>query len=89
MSNITKLLIPFELKDEIRKEFKIKWDSDKKIWKYIGELPEGLVKYQMKYLDIPYEVKDEWKAKLKSMKWVATEKCWAVNFDDYKLYMEK
>jgi hypothetical protein len=52
-------------------------------------LPEGLVKYQMKYLDIPYEVKDEWKAKLKSMKWVATEKCWAVNFDDYKLYMEK
>ena len=63
------LLIPYELKDELKKTEKIFWNTDKKLW-CCNKLTKGLKDYDLKFVDIDYTEKDEWKLKLKSMKWI-------------------
>lgn len=78
------LLIPFNLKDELKKEG-IKWDVEKKLW-YCIEITEKLKDYEIRYIDIEYMEKDFFKEKLKSMKWDKIERCWMVNNKDFEIY---
>ena len=79
------LIVPYEIKDNLKKTEKILWDTDMKMW-YCEELTEGLKDYEIRYIDIGYLDKDEWKLKLKSMKWDKIEKCWMVNNKDFEIY---
>ena len=79
------LLVPFEIKDNLKKTEKISWDKDEKLW-YCETLTNGLEKYELKYINIEYKDKDLWKTKLKSMKWLKDEKIWGISVDDYKIY---
>ncbi len=85
MSQKIFLLVPFEIKDNLKETEKISWDKDEKLW-YCETLTKGLEKYELKYIDIEYKDKDLWKTKLKSMKWIPIPKKWAVNKDDYKTW---
>jgi len=69
MAEKTYLLIPYELKDGLKKTYKIKWDAKQKLW-YANKMEEGLNKYKIVPMDISYDDKDFFKTKLKSMKWV-------------------
>ena len=62
------LLVPYEIKDTLKKTEKILWDTDAKMW-YCEEITEGLKDNEIRYIDIEYMDKEEWKVKLKSMKW--------------------
>jgi hypothetical protein len=84
---ITYLLIPFEAKDELKKLYNIKWDTEKKLW-FIGELVDGLKPYTIKDIFVKYEDKDEYKANLPSMKWDATRKRWTCSLKDYEKYLK-
>ena len=91
---ITYLLIPFEAKDELKKLYNIKWDTEKKLW-FIGELVEAnevlakqLKPYTIKDIFVKYEDKDEYKANLPSMKWDATRKRWTCSLKDYEKYLK-
>lgn len=80
------LLIPFELKEELKKNEKISWDSNRKLW-FCNQLTDGLRKYELFMVDISFDDKDKLKTELKSMRWVSNEKIWAINREDYvKLY---
>ena len=76
------LLIPYELKEELKANEKISWDSNRKLW-FCNQLTDGLKKYELFMADIPYDDKDRLKAELKSMKWLGNEKVWAINRQDY------
>ena len=75
------LSIPFELKDEIKKSHKIKWDAQKKSW-YADKMEEGLKKYKTVSVDIPYDEKDQYKSIIKTMKWDASNKTWTCSLED-------
>ena len=78
------LLVPFEKKEDVKKEFKIKWDMDNKIWYYIGnELPEALEKYREMVVDVPYEDKDLFKKRFKSMRWNKDDKIWTMSKEEF------
>ena len=78
------LLIPFDKKDEVKKDFKIRWDTDKKIWYYIGnELPIGLDKYEEMVVDVRYEDKDLFKKRFKTMRWNNHDKIWTMSREEY------
>lgn len=78
------LLIPFDKKDEVKKDFKIRWDTDKKIWYYIGnELPKGLDKYEEMVVDVRYEDKDLFKKRFKTMRWNNLDKIWTMSREEY------
>ena len=78
----TYLLVPFNLKDELKKEG-IKWDANKKLW-YSLEITETLKPYVLFFVDVEYDEKDEMKEKYKSLKWNGTLKSWLVNGEDFE-----
>lgn len=78
----TYLLVPFDLKDELKKEG-IKWNNDKKLW-YCIEITEKLKPYVCFFVDIEYDEKDEMKAKYKSLKWNGILKSWLVIKEDFE-----
>jgi hypothetical protein len=75
------LSIPFELKDELKKAYTIKWDAKKKSW-FSDKMEEGLNKYKTVPIDIEYDDKDHYKSLLKSMKWDASNKTWTCSIED-------
>lgn len=80
------LLFSYDLKEELKANEKISWDSNRKLW-YCNQLTDGLKKYELFMVDIPFDDKDKLKTELKSMKWLSNEKVWAINRYDYvKLY---
>lgn len=84
------LCIPFERKDEIKKDFKIRWDAIKKVWYYEEDLPEELKKYELMIIDISYDDKDMMKKKFKSMRFDRELKSWTCSMEDYnKIYKGK
>ena len=82
----TDLSIPFNKKDEL-KQYKIKWDAEKKIWYFDGEeeLPKELEPYISKYVDIKFEEKDLFKSKFKSMSFDRIKKLWRMSMEDYNV----
>ena len=69
------LMIPFEKKDEVKTQFKLKWDKDFKMWytedeSVFGELHE----YHVAYYTVPFAYKDSVKAV--GFKWDSCEKEW-------------
>ena len=85
MSQKIFLLVPFEIKDNLKETEKILYDPNRKLW-YCEVLTKGLEQYEMRYVDIHFMERDIWKPKLKSMKWLKDEKSWVVNGNDYKIY---
>ncbi len=61
------LIVPYEIKDNLKKTEKILWDTDAKLW-YCEEITDGLKDYEIRYIDIEYMDKEECKLKLKSLK---------------------
>lgn len=87
---IINLLIPFEKKDELKKQYSIKWNNEKKTWYYNGDkLPDELNKYTEKIVNIPYEDKDEYKKKYSSMKYNRNIKSWIMSLEDYENLTKK
>lgn len=81
----TYLIIPFEKKDEFKKDFKIKWDADKKLWYYEGaKINDALHPYTIKKVYIEYDQKDVYRKKFKSLKWDGINKIWLCSNDDYE-----
>jgi len=78
----TYLLVPFDLKDELKKEG-IKWDNEKKLW-YCIETTETLKPYVAFVVDVEYDEKDEMKKKYKSLKWNSSFKSWLVLGEDFE-----
>lgn len=86
------LCVPYEEKEVVKKQFKIRWDGEKKVWHYIGndELPEGLKKYKLMVIDVSYDDKDMMKKKFKSMRFDKELKTWTCSLEDYnKIYKGK
>ena len=81
MADKTYLLIPFELKDDLKKTYKIKWDAKLKLW-FVDKMEEGLNKYKIVPMDIRYDDKDFYKSKLKSLKWDAAKRNWICSVED-------
>lgn len=79
----TYLLVPFDLKDELKKTEKISWDADKKLW-YCLKITEALKRYVAFFVDVEYDEKDEMKAKYKSLRWNSSLKSWLVNEEDFQ-----
>lgn len=80
----TNLLIPFDKKEEVKKQFNIRWDMDKKLWYFMGnELPESLEKYQEMIVDVKYEDKDLFKKRFKTMRWNKDDKIWTMSREEY------
>ena len=78
----TYLLVPFDLKDELKKEG-IKWDAEKKLW-YCLKITETLKPYVGFFVDVEYDEKDEMKEKYKSLKWNGALKSWLVLGEDFE-----
>lgn len=78
----TYLLVPFDLKDKLKKEG-IKWDSEKKLW-YCLEITEKLKPFKASFVAIEYDEKDEMKSKYKSLRWNSTFKSWLVIEEDFQ-----
>lgn len=84
----TNLCIPFEMKEELKKEG-IKWDSKLKTWYIDNEkIPENLVKYVATEVFIDYEDKDYFKSKVKTMRWDTINKKWLVSQEDFDKIMK-
>ena len=81
------LIIPYKLKDEIKKNHKIRWDAENKNWfievKNKGDLPEELTKYLEEWVDIEYDRKDEFKEKFTSLSWSPIQKKWRCSAEDF------
>ena len=78
----TYLLVPFDLKDELKKEG-IKWDAEKKLW-FCLKITETLKPYVASFVDVEYDEKDEMKAKYKSLRWNGAFKSWLVIGEDFE-----
>ena len=78
----TYLLVPFDLKDELKKEG-IKWDAEKKLW-FCLKITETLKPYVASFVDVEYDEKDEMKAKYKSLRWNGAFKSWLVVQEDFE-----
>ena len=84
---ITNLSIPFEKKDEL-KQFKIRWNNEKKTWYFDGaELPEELKKYVSKYVIVSYDDKDDYKLVYKSMSFDTDKKMWKMSVEDFEKFL--
>lgn len=78
------LLVPFDKKEDLKTEFKIKWDAEKKIWYYMGnQLPEGLEKYEEMVVDVSYDDKDLFKKRFKTMRWNKDNKVWTMSKEEF------
>ena len=84
------LHIPYESKDEFKKTYSIKWDTEKKLW-YCDKdkFEKGLHPYELVYVDISYDDKDYYKKMLKSMRWDNDAKEWRISKQDYEIYSKK
>lgn len=70
------LLIPFNKKDELKKQYRdLKWDDKRKLW-YLEDNTKWnmLPSYHIKYYDVPYDQKDAIKSS--GFKWDALNKYW-------------
>jgi hypothetical protein len=84
------LLVPYDKKDELKEKYLIKWDTDKKLWYFLGEdIPVELKLFKLYYIAVSFDDKDIYKKKYKSMKWDAIEKQWCCNGQDYERIMTK
>ena len=79
------LCIPFNQKDQLKEQYKLRFDLDKKLWYTLcnDDLPEDLKKYKKMYVDIDYEDKDIMKAKYKSLRFDFLEKSWFCSMEDF------
>jgi hypothetical protein len=84
------LNIPYENKDELKKTYSIKWDTDKKLWYCEKEkFEDGLKPYELVYVSIDYDLKDEYKKKIKSMQWDKDAKEWRITRKEYdEIYLK-
>eukprot|EP00960_Hanusia_phi_P043750 756227-Hanusia_phi.AAC.1 len=78
------LLVPFDERN-IAKEHKAKWDPEEKLWYCLKTIPKELEKYEMTYVDIPYDEKDEYKEKYKSLRWDKNAKSWICSLEEYNM----
>ena len=76
------LLVPYEKKDELKALYKIKWDTQAKLW-YTYEMVEALEPYKIMKIQVEYEDKDDYKLRYKSMRWQTTDKTWTCSYEDY------
>lgn len=85
MSGRCDLCIPFAEKDEVKKNHKIRYDPEKKLWYILcnAELPEDLKKYKKVYVDVAYDDKDIMKKKYQSLKFDFDEKSWYCSLEDF------
>ena len=77
------LLVPFDLKDELKKTEKILWDTKKRLW-YCLKITETLKPYVAFFVDVEYDEKDEMKEKYKSLRWNRTFKSSLVVEEDFE-----
>ena len=74
------LLIPFNLKEEVKESYQIRWDSTNKTWKAMNSSDYNkLSDYHIKIVKIHYDHKDS--AKLLGCKWNGTS--WYTNNKTY------
>ena len=81
------LCIPYSEKDELKKNHKIMFDNDKKLWYIMSNsdtIPEDLKKYKQMYVDVAYEDKDIMKKRYKSLKFDFDEKSWYCSLEDFQ-----
>ena len=87
MSRIN-LAIPFNKKDEIKKNYKIKWDKDERTWYYEDDkLPKELQKYIETIIKITYDEREKLKSKCPSARFSGSRKTWVVSKEDYDFYI--
>ena len=67
------LEIPYEER-ELAKKNKCRWCPTSKKWCCVDSKNPLIAKYQLRYYDVPFELKDE--AKLAGAKWDAVERSW-------------
>lgn len=82
------LSIPYNLKDELKKEG-IKWDMKNKTW-FIekDEIPEKLQKYVSMDIFVDFDEKDIYKQTFRSMSWNPLIKKWKVSKEDFEKIMK-
>jgi hypothetical protein len=71
------LYCKYEEKEKI-KELGAHWDPKMKKWYKEGELNDELKDYEEIKIDVPYELKDDYKEKY-SIRWSADVKSWITN----------
>ena len=82
------LLVPNEKKDELKALYKIKWDTQSKLW-YADEMVEALEPYKIMKIQVEYDDKDDYKLRYKSMRWQTTDKTWTCSYEDYIKFIKK
>jgi hypothetical protein len=80
------LVIPFSMKDILKKNHPIKFDLNRKIW-YIfcnDDLPEDLKKYKRMNVEIDYNDKEIMKKRFDSLRYDFNQQSWFCSLEDFE-----
>jgi len=78
------VVTPYEKKDLI-KEKGGRFDGERRLWYFLNKLPSEFKQYEMTYIDIPYDRKDELKESHKSLRWDCNAKTWFCSLEDFNM----
>ena len=83
------ILIPFELKDEIKKTSNIVWNAEEKSW-YCNKITPELEDYEI--IPVAFDYKNDrevMRKNFKSLRYNPKSKLWEMNKKDFKEFMSK